>query len=116
MGKLSIEYDNGITVLVAGSSLDLSFKDDVKVFLEAQNKSDAPILLDVEKTNMVYSFGVAAVQNLCDLADENKRVFALCNVNHPEVIEVFEISALLKRCKEHTYKTREEAIEVLSAL
>ncbi|MEL6821649.1 MAG: hypothetical protein AAFP70_07815, partial [Calditrichota bacterium] len=71
MSKLSIEYENGITVLVAGPSLDLKFKEDINAFLEEQNKTTSPILLDVEKTNMVYSFGVAAVQNLCDIAEEN---------------------------------------------
>lgn len=115
MSKLSIEYNNGITVLVAGTALDLEFKEDVNTFL-AQQQTGSSILLDVEKTEMVYSFGVAAVQNLCDAAEETDRIFALCSVNHPEVIEVFGISALLKRCKDQTYENRAKAIEKLSSL
>lgn len=115
MSNLSIEYKNEITVLVAGTSLDLQFKEDVNTFL-GQQGTGSTILLDVGISEMVYSFGVAAVQNLCDSAEENGHIFALCNVDHPEVIEVFTISALLKRCKEHTYETREKAIEALASL
>ncbi|MGH1364927.1 MAG: hypothetical protein ACRBF0_15305 [Calditrichia bacterium] len=117
MDKLQIEFENGIPILKSGKLLDNEFKNDVTAFLGSnKNGSGYVIVLDLGAAEIVYSYGISAIQDLCDSAEEANGIFALCGVSKVEVSEVLEISALLDRCAPHIYKDRTAAISALANL
>jgi len=117
MDKLQIEFENGIPILISGKYMDNELKGDVNSFLEGYSSgSNYIILMDLGAVEIVYSYGVSAIQNLCDSAEEANGIFALCSVSDVGVSEVLEISALLDRCAPHIYKDRTAAISALTDL
>ncbi len=114
MSSFRLEFDGSIQILIFSGYLDNSFKKHVDQFISTQqNVSGASWILDFEVAENMNSFGVSAIQNLCDAAEDTNCKLALCSIVSADIREILNIAAILKRCHPNIHPTRGQAIHAM---